>query len=114
MKMTRAEYLKARGWLFEPEGDGFDASVQWIDYPGRGEMLALPDAITVQLARDADRERKEWSGGYDSALGEFIRYDIAEGGDGHTNRSIYSPLAGDIADCKLAEHRKRFAVEFTD
>ena len=57
MKMTRAEYLVRHGWV-ERE-DGFAAGgMEWLDPKDAGNNCQKEDAITVQLARDAEEERE--------------------------------------------------------
>ncbi len=53
--MTAAEYLKKRGWTLDLAPDG---EQRWTD-----EFVSAPTiefALTIQRARDAEKEREAW------------------------------------------------------
>ncbi len=64
MKMTAADYLRARGWrpYYATMGDYAEGKIDgWTDpLPSREDRLVEADAIDAQRARDAEEERKAW------------------------------------------------------
>ena len=112
MKMTRAEYLKARGWfLNDVVGEGIDCAL-FID-PKTGESMGWPIAIVRQLARDAEEERSAWAT-FAAARLSMACDDGASRARGYT-LGAYDPADAAVdADKMLAARRVAFAVEFTD
>ena len=112
MKMTRAEYLKARGWSSRDVTDLRGGPwIIWRDpralFAPDGTAAEIPqsEAITAQLARDAEEERRAWDR-YFSDEASAVRPD----GDW----MLSDKQARDQADRMLEMRRAKFAVEFTD
>ena len=119
MKMTKAEYLKKRGWTTTNPAWRKEHNVKHIDWfdplhvgapsqePG-GELVAigLETAVNVQLSRDGAEERRAFDG-YFAALSTR-----PTGGGPLTINEIKG--ARDAA-CEMVNLRRaEFAVEFTD
>ena len=122
-KMTRAEYLRARGWRCDQEWDSarngpLNLLDRWLLHPAGvsseervlARWLSLAEAVAHQRALDDAEERRAWAvfaaeGPPDSSsLGDLPDLDMDD----------RAGAMAQWADRQLKEYRARFAVELTD
>lgn len=107
VKMTRAQYLTERGWTSQSDQDGWWRDPAAARQSGIDGFLVDPNnAITIQLARDAEKEREAWVAFAAALLSTADSQGMWTGTD--------AEQVGVTADATFDQYRARFAVEFTD
>lgn len=109
-KMTAAEYLAARGWIYT--GTTERDQVRCYADPAHQEHDAIGEdtALVLQRARDAEEERKAWVAFAACAAPALMRL------GGKFTAPDDSPIGFDEAVARMADgmldaYRARFAVE---
>lgn len=118
MKCTRAEYLKARGWLGPAKSrDGFAEDAPLIDVwcdPSNldNDGIDTEDAVTLQLARDAVDERTMYREAFNARFSIGHRVDAVNGST--TTAAFTVDQTEGWALAAVERYRRNFAPEFTD